>query len=149
MSPSAWSPSSPGKASEPRSRGPLSEPFEPAMDRSQAATPDANVRINHKYLFAPPGYCQPVMTARFDGQSVLVTGAASGNGRAIARKFAEEGADVTVSDIQEEPRMGGDPTHEVIAEMGREVQFVECDVSDPEDLHAAVEAHVETFGSLD
>jgi len=89
------------------------------------------------------------MTARFEGQSVLVTGAASGNGRAIARKFAEEGAGVTVTDIQEEPRMGGDPTHEIIAEMGREVQFVECDVSDPDDLHDAVAEHVEMFGSLD
>ena len=89
------------------------------------------------------------MPERFAGQSVLVTGAASGNGRAIALKFAEEGADVTVSDIQTEPRMGGDPTHEIIAEMGRNVQFVECDVSDPEDLHAAVEAHVDMFGSLD
>lgn len=89
------------------------------------------------------------MTARFNGQSVLVTGAASGNGRAIARAFAEEGAGVTVSDIQEEPRMGGTPTHELIAEMGGEVQFVECDVSDPDDLHHAVAEHVEMFGSLD
>lgn len=89
------------------------------------------------------------MTARFNGQSVLVTGAASGNGRAIARAFAEEGAGVTVSDIQEEPRMGGTPTHELIAESGGEVQFVKCDVSDPDDLHDAVAEHVELFGSLD
>ena len=89
------------------------------------------------------------MTARFNGQSVLVTGAASGNGRAIARAFADEGAAVTVCDIQEEPRMGGTPTHELIAEEGAEVQFVECDVSDPDDLHEAVAEHVEMFGSLD
>lgn len=89
------------------------------------------------------------MSERFKGQSVLVTGAASGNGRAIARKFAEEGASVTVSDIQEEPRMGGDSTHEIIAETGQEVQFVECDVSNPDDIRAAVEAHVDAFGSLD
>ena len=89
------------------------------------------------------------MTARFNGQSVLVTGAASGNGRAIARAFADEGAAVTVCDIQEEPRMGGTPTHELIAEEGAEVQFVECDVSNPDDLHEAVAEHVEMFGSLD
>ncbi|MDT3437212.1 SDR family oxidoreductase [Haloarcula sp. 1CSR25-25] len=89
------------------------------------------------------------MSNRFDGTSVLVTGAASGNGRAIALKFAEEGAAVTVSDLQEEPRMGGDPTHDLIEEMGRDVQFVECDVSKPEDLHDAVAEHVEAFGSLD
>ena len=89
------------------------------------------------------------MSARFEGQSALVTGAASGNGRAIAKRFAEEGAAVTVTDIQEEPRMGGQPTHERIAEMGRDVQFVECDVSDPQDLHDAVAAHVEAFGTLD
>lgn len=89
------------------------------------------------------------MSNRFDGSSVLVTGAASGNGRAIALKFAEEGAAVTVSDLQEEPRMGGDPTHDLIAEMGRDVQFVECDVSEPEALHDAVAEHIKTFGSLD
>ena len=89
------------------------------------------------------------MSERFTGQSVLVTGAASGNGRAIARRFAEEGAAVTVGDIQEDPRMGGDPTHELIAEMGGEAQYVECDVSDPEDVRRAVDAHVDEFGSLD
>ncbi|WP_254273555.1 SDR family NAD(P)-dependent oxidoreductase [Haloarcula marina] len=89
------------------------------------------------------------MSDRFEGRSVLVTGAASGNGRAIARKFAEEGAAVTVSDIREEPRMGGDPTHVVIEEMGGDVQFVKCDVSKPDDLHAAVDAHVAEFGALD
>lgn len=89
------------------------------------------------------------MADRFVGKSVLVTGAASGNGRAIALKFAEEGAAVTVVDIQKEPRMGGSPTHERIKKMGQETQFVECDVSNQSEIRAAVDTHVEKFGSLD
>lgn len=89
------------------------------------------------------------MSDRFDGKSVLVTGASSGNGRAIALQFAEEGADVTVADIQREPRLGGTPTHEKIEEMGCGVQFVECDVSNEANLHDAVDSHVAEFGSLD
>ncbi|WP_277553550.1 SDR family oxidoreductase [Halobaculum limi] len=83
------------------------------------------------------------------GRTAVVTGAASGNGRAIARRFAEEGADVVVADVREEPREGGEPTHELVAaETDAEATFVECDVRDPADLEAAVEA-AEAFGGVD
>ena len=81
--------------------------------------------------------------------TAVITGAASGNGRAIAQRFAEEGADVVVTDIREEPRMGGQPTHELIAEEHDvEAVFVETDVTDVDDLEAAVEA-AEQFGGID
>lgn len=81
--------------------------------------------------------------------TAVITGAASGNGRAIARRFAEEGADVVVADIREDPRQGGQPTHELVSEeYDVEARFVETDVTDTDDLDAAVEA-AEVFGGID
>jgi NAD(P)-dependent dehydrogenase (short-subunit alcohol dehydrogenase family) len=89
------------------------------------------------------------MAGKLSGKAALVTGASSGNGRAIARLFAEEGASVTVADIRDDPRMGGEPTHELITAAGGEAQYVECDVSSASDLRAAVSATVDAYGSLD
>ncbi len=81
--------------------------------------------------------------------TAVITGAASGNGRAIARRFAEEGADIVVADIREEPRQGGQPTHELVRdEYNVEAAFVETDVTSVDDLEAAVEA-AERFGGID
>ncbi|WP_435361903.1 SDR family NAD(P)-dependent oxidoreductase [Haloarchaeobius sp. DFWS5] len=89
------------------------------------------------------------MPQRLAGAVALVTGAASGNGRAIARRFAEEGASVVVADLREDPRLGGDPTHECIERDGGEAMFVEVDVTDVAAVRNAVEQAVDTFGSLD
>jgi NAD(P)-dependent dehydrogenase (short-subunit alcohol dehydrogenase family) len=89
------------------------------------------------------------MSGRLDEKTAIVTGGSSGNGRAIARRFAEEGANVTVADVREDPRMGGDPTHELITAAGGDALYVETDVSDIEDLRNVVDETVETFGSLD
>ncbi|WP_027119102.1 SDR family oxidoreductase [Natronorubrum tibetense] len=78
----------------------------------------------------------------------VVTGGSSGNGRAIARRFAAEGADIVVADIQESPREGGEPTHDLIeAETDAKATFVECDVTKVDDLESAVEA-AEEFGGV-
>ncbi|MFP8953446.1 SDR family oxidoreductase [Natrialbaceae archaeon A-arb3/5] len=89
------------------------------------------------------------MSPMLTDKAAVVTGGSSGGGREIARRFAAEGADVVVADIQETPREGGEPTHELIAaEAGGDATFVECDVSDVDDLDAAVEA-AEPFGGVD
>ncbi|MGQ3414107.1 SDR family oxidoreductase [Natrinema sp. LN54] len=84
-----------------------------------------------------------------DGKVAVITGAASGNGRAIAEAYAEEGADIVVADIQESPREGGEPTHQLVAdEYGVDAKFVDCDVTDTDSLVEAVDA-ADEFGGID
>lgn len=79
----------------------------------------------------------------------VVTGGASGNGRAIAKRCADHGANVIVADIRRNPREGGDPTHEVIErETTRSARYVECDVTERSELDAAVAA-ADDFGGID
>lgn len=90
---------------------------------------------------------------RLAGRVALVTGASSGLGRAIALRYAREGASVVCCDLQ--PAMSADGydagrgTHEEIAVAGGRAEFVRCDVTDPAALHEAVAAAVATFGRLD
>ena len=76
----------------------------------------------------------------------LVTGAASGIGRAIARRYAAEGARVVVSDVDLE---GGRQTVSQIEEADGQAVFVEADVSDPEASADLVRQTVEAYGRLD
>lgn len=80
------------------------------------------------------------------GKTTLVTGAGSGIGRASARRFAEEGANVVVADIAEET---GRETVDLIEDAGSSSIFVEVDVSDPASVERMVDTAVEEYGSLD
>ena len=77
----------------------------------------------------------------FDGKVALVTGAASGIGRATATRLAREGAKVLVVDIDQEA--GG----AVAAEIGG--IFARADVSDADQIGAAVATALSEFGRLD
>ncbi|MEF8821893.1 MAG: SDR family oxidoreductase [Halovenus sp.] len=89
------------------------------------------------------------MSELLTDRTAVVTGGASGNGRAIARTFAADGADVVVADVRREPRGGGVPTDELIQEeTERASRFVNCDVTDIGDLVAAVDA-ADAFGGID
>src|SRR4051812_50074704 len=79
------------------------------------------------------------MAGLMEGKAGLVTGAASGIGRACAMRFAAEGANVVVADL-ERARAGGEETVRAIRAEGGEAEFVACDVARSEDCANAVEA---------
>jgi NAD(P)-dependent dehydrogenase (short-subunit alcohol dehydrogenase family) len=86
------------------------------------------------------------MTRQFEKKVALVTGAASGIGKAAALAFAREGAKVVVADIAKE---GGAETVRLIEEAGGEAIFVRCEISSAADVEAMVRTAVDTFGRLD
>ena len=82
----------------------------------------------------------------FTGKVALVTGAATGIGRATALAFARAGAAVVVADLAED---GGNDAVNEIKDAGAEGMFVRTDVSRAADAEAMVSAAVERFGGLD
>lgn len=86
---------------------------------------------------------------RLKNKTAIVTGAASGIGRAIACLFAEHGANVVVADIRHDPIEGGDSTLDAIAATGGVGRFHLCDVRHWADIDRLVAATVTEFGQLD
>ena len=86
--------------------------------------------------------------ALMEGKSGLVTGAASGIGRACAIRFAQEGAAVVVADL-ERARAGGEETVAAIEADGGRATFFACDVANAADHEALVGDVVERYGRLD
>lgn len=89
------------------------------------------------------------MTDLLAGKVVVVTGAASGIGRAIAIATARHGAKaVVVSDVTEAPREGGESTTRELMALGARTRFVRADVSRREEVERLVEA-ADEFGGVD
>jgi len=86
---------------------------------------------------------------RLAGRVAVVTGSASGLGRAIALRFADEGAHVVVSDVRPDPREGGEPTETLIAAAGGVCARIDVDASRWADVDRLVTATVARFGRLD
>lgn len=84
---------------------------------------------------------------RFEGKVCLVTGAASGIGRATAVRLATEGAKVCAVDVQEE-RLHKKTAAKLEA-IGGEFLLRACDISDEAQVKETVAATVEHFGQLD
>src|SRR5215471_3190507 len=85
-------------------------------------------------------------TRLVDGKTALVTGAASGIGRATALLFAEEGGRVLVCDRDE---TGGRETVAKIAAAGGTARFARADVTREPEVEAVVAAALDAFGRLD
>jgi NAD(P)-dependent dehydrogenase (short-subunit alcohol dehydrogenase family) len=79
---------------------------------------------------------------RFQGKRAVVTGGASGIGRATARRLAEEGAEVWIGDVDE---AGG---QEVADTSNGKIKFRRCDVMNAEDIKALLE-EADAAGGLD
>ena len=86
------------------------------------------------------------MAKWFEGKVALVTGGASGIGRATALAFAREGARTVVSDVDVE---GGGETVRIIEDSGGEATFVKADVTVADEVEALVRQTVDTYGRLD
>lgn len=79
-------------------------------------------------------------------QVVFITGAGSGIGQATALAFTKAGARVVVSDVNE---TGGQETVQQIRELGGDGSFISCNVADPNQVEAAVQYTITTYGRLD
>jgi glucose 1-dehydrogenase len=88
---------------------------------------------------------------RLANQVALITGAASGIGRATAIRFAQEGARIVVVDRQEDSRLASEtpPTAAAIRAARGEAIFVRTDMTQRAEVDAAVAAALEQYGRLD
>src|SRR5689334_7437311 len=83
---------------------------------------------------------------RLEQRVTVVTGGSSGIGRAIALRFADEGARVVVGDVVREPREGGETTDALLGDRGF---HLDADVSRAGDVDAHVAAAVDRSGRID
>ena len=89
---------------------------------------------------------------RLQDKIAIITGASGGIGRAIALRYASEGAHVVVSDIRDTSRLPEEQsqkTHDIIESMGRKSLFISTDVTDSASVDTLVTQVVEHFGRLD
>ncbi|GAB4538821.1 MAG: SDR family NAD(P)-dependent oxidoreductase [Anaerolineae bacterium] len=86
------------------------------------------------------------MMGSLTGKVALITGGASGIGRATATLFAREGAAVAVADLDE---VGGEAVVHMIQEAGGQALFILCDVTRASDCQRAVRLSVDELGGLD
>jgi NAD(P)-dependent dehydrogenase (short-subunit alcohol dehydrogenase family) len=80
---------------------------------------------------------------RLEGKAAVITGGASGIGRAAVELFVAEGARVLVADIQD------DKSADLTAALGPAVLYRYCDVTCEADVKGAIDAALEAFGRLD
>ena len=86
------------------------------------------------------------MTKALEGKTAFITGSASGIGLEIAKTFAEEGANVVISDLNAEK------SEQVVSELkqqGFEALAAPCDVTNEEAFKKSIELAHETFGRID
>ena len=83
---------------------------------------------------------------RLDGKIAIITGAASGIGKATAQRVAAEGARIVVADLNAD---GAKQVAETISAAGGEATAVQADLADNDSVRAMVESAVTAYGGLD
>ncbi len=86
------------------------------------------------------------MSGRLEGRVAVVTGGGNGIGRACCVRFAEEGANVLIADIQDDP---SEQTAALVKERGAEVLVHHVDATSAGDNDAMAQAAIERFGQID
>jgi glucose 1-dehydrogenase len=84
---------------------------------------------------------------KFSGKTVLITGSGRGIGRAIAVKFAQEGANVIVNDLRDDDN--AKETIQQVQSTGAKAFFLQADISKVENVQALVKQSINAFGELD
>jgi len=79
-------------------------------------------------------------------RKILITGAGSGLGEALAKKYASEGAEICIADLNEK---GGNAVAKQIQEMGGDAFFVKCDITQQWDVDKLVMTVAERWRSID
>lgn len=78
-------------------------------------------------------------------KTIIVTGGASGLGRATCERFARAGYSVCVADINQEP---GNKTVEALKALGADAYFTRCDVTSDQDVEAMIASAVQRWGNI-
>ncbi len=84
--------------------------------------------------------------SRFSKKVAVITGAARGIGKVIAHNLAEQGADIVISDVSVEE---SEKTVQEIKSLNRKSIFVQCDVSNSEDVNNLISKTVSEFSRID
>jgi len=127
-------------------------PLVSLVDMSQGAMPRSVVddlvrQVNGGVIpeAAESGWQEKITDGRFSGKTVIVTGAGSGIGKAVASRLAREGARVVAVDI------AADRLAAVLPELGPEAVTVTADLSKPDDIAAIVAAageHIDCLANI-
>ena len=80
---------------------------------------------------------------RLAGKTAIITGAGSGFGEGMAKRFAEEGANVIVADLN------GDAAKRVASDIGKQAVAIEVDVATAKDNQAMADCAMQNFGAID